>query len=144
MTFGAIFRGGPKWHFSDFKLHFWGFGVPGLCRGAGRLQPQELFLECSVRAPKFRESLRPFFGLVCRFASRFANFGCLQEFGVCVFWKIHKNPPNLRIAPIFVNSPCVFFSGNHTHTHTEFTKKTKFTDRLANRPFFGLVCRVDS
>ena len=24
--------------FSDFKMHFWGFGVSGLCRGPGRLQ----------------------------------------------------------------------------------------------------------
>ena len=22
----------------DAKMHFWGFGVPGLCRGTGRLQ----------------------------------------------------------------------------------------------------------
>ena len=35
---GHFFPGGPKWHFSDFKMHFWGFGVPGLCRGTGRLQ----------------------------------------------------------------------------------------------------------
>ena len=27
-----------KWHFSDFIMHFWGFGVPGLCMGAGHLQ----------------------------------------------------------------------------------------------------------
>ena len=38
IDFGAIFLWGPKWHFSDFKIHFWGFGVLGLCRGTGRLQ----------------------------------------------------------------------------------------------------------
>ena len=35
---GPFFRGGRKRHFSYFKMHFWGFGVPGLCRGTGRLQ----------------------------------------------------------------------------------------------------------
>ena len=32
----AIFRGGPKWHSSDLeKMHFGGFGVPGLCSRSG-------------------------------------------------------------------------------------------------------------
>ena len=31
LSFGAISPGGPKWHFSDFRMRFWGFGVPGLC-----------------------------------------------------------------------------------------------------------------
>ena len=45
MTFRAIFPrrgGGAKWQFSNFKMHFWGFGVPGLGRDrtiATRLQP---------------------------------------------------------------------------------------------------------
>ena len=43
MTCGAIFfrgGGGPKWHFSDFKMHFWGFGVPGLrCRSGAFATP---------------------------------------------------------------------------------------------------------
>ena len=38
LTFGAIISGGPKWHFSDFKMHFWGFGFPGLCSRSGRVQ----------------------------------------------------------------------------------------------------------
>ena len=37
LTFGAIFPGGPKWHFSDFKMHYWGVEVPGLCRATERL-----------------------------------------------------------------------------------------------------------
>ena len=36
--FWAHFPGGLKWHFSDFKMHFGGFGVSGLCRGTRRLQ----------------------------------------------------------------------------------------------------------
>ena len=32
IDFWVIFSGGPKRHFSDFKMHFCGFGVPGLCR----------------------------------------------------------------------------------------------------------------
>ena len=35
LTFGAIFLGGPKWHFSDFKMHLSGFrgsvGGSGVC-----------------------------------------------------------------------------------------------------------------
>ena len=44
MTFGAIFPGGLKWHFSDFRMHFWGFGVSGLCRGTGRLQLYSVYI----------------------------------------------------------------------------------------------------
>ena len=29
---------GPKWHFSDFQMHVWGFGIPGLCRGTRRMR----------------------------------------------------------------------------------------------------------
>ena len=34
----TLFLGGPTWHLSDFKMHFWGFWVSGLCRGSARLQ----------------------------------------------------------------------------------------------------------
>ena len=33
MTSGALFLGVENGNFADFKMHFWGFGVPGLCRG---------------------------------------------------------------------------------------------------------------
>ena len=36
--------------FSDFKMHFWGFGVPGLCRETGRLQPFELIFKNNLDA----------------------------------------------------------------------------------------------
>ena len=42
IDFLGHFSGGLKWHFLDFKMHFWGFGVPGLCRGTGRLQDKDL------------------------------------------------------------------------------------------------------
>ena len=42
IDFEATFPGGggPKWHFSDFKLRFSSFGVPALCSRPGRLQFQ--------------------------------------------------------------------------------------------------------
>ena len=51
---------------------------------------------------------------------------------------IHKNPPNSRTALIFVNSPC--FCGKSTPNSR---KHPNIMNRLANRPFFGLVCRRD-
>ena len=39
IDFWAHFSGGVEnGIFSDFKMHFWGFGVPGLCSRSGRLQ----------------------------------------------------------------------------------------------------------
>ena len=35
IDFWGQFSGAPKWHFSDFKMHFWGFGVPGSVGGPG-------------------------------------------------------------------------------------------------------------
>ena len=50
LTLGPSFGGGgSRWHFSDFKMHFWGFGVPGLCRGTGRLQRYRCRPELSER-----------------------------------------------------------------------------------------------
>ena len=37
IDFSGHFSGAPKWYFSDLKMHFWGFGVPGLCSKPGRL-----------------------------------------------------------------------------------------------------------
>ena len=51
LTFGVIFSGGPKWHFSDFKMRFWGFGVPGLSvAGRGVCK----FIDIYQPAPKCR------------------------------------------------------------------------------------------
>ena len=38
VDFRPILSRGPKWHISDFKMHFWGFGGLGLCSRSGRLQ----------------------------------------------------------------------------------------------------------
>ena len=79
MTFGPIFRGVRKWHFSDFKMHFWGFGVPGLCSTSGRLQVQRLWgpLEASEFDPSFQqfgggpgEALQ---GPLCSFSTEWEN-----------------------------------------------------------------------
>ena len=54
---------GAKWHFSDFKMHFWGFGVPGLCGGTGRLQKFEsncfgsAYSYCAALPPRDRADL---------------------------------------------------------------------------------------
>ena len=37
IDFWGHFSGGPKCHFSNLKMHFWGSRVSGLCRGTGRL-----------------------------------------------------------------------------------------------------------
>ena len=38
IDFSGRFPGGSKMAFFGLLMHFWGFGVPGLCRGTGRLQ----------------------------------------------------------------------------------------------------------
>ena len=50
---GPSFGGCPRWHFSDFKMHFWGFGVPGLCRGTGLRQDMQMtgFIVTGFRCP---------------------------------------------------------------------------------------------
>ena len=45
--------GGPKWHSSDFKMHFWGFQASGLCRNPGQVC-------CAWQAT--REMVRHFMG----------------------------------------------------------------------------------
>ena len=45
----AIFLGGPKWDFSDFTMHFWGFGFPGVSRGTGRFQSMRQSTEQALR-----------------------------------------------------------------------------------------------
>ena len=47
IDFWGIFPGGLKWHFSDFKMHFWGFGVSGLCR------EDWVFARCEVKWGRF-------------------------------------------------------------------------------------------
>ena len=78
--------------------------------------------------------------------ARFANLGCFCEFGVFLLKKKarrirkNKNQIRARTALIFVNSP-FFFRGKNTPSSQ---KHPKFANRLANRPFFGLVCQGDS
>ena len=48
--FTAIFSGGPKWHFSDFKLRFWGFGVIfGVSGFRGSVASQGVCKLCSYK-----------------------------------------------------------------------------------------------
>ena len=62
IDFWGHFSGGRKWHFSDFNMPFWGFGVPGLCWGTGRLQSMEEThgLHALIESPAFpRAPLTP-------------------------------------------------------------------------------------
>ena len=51
IDFWGPFSRGPQWHFSDLKMRFWGFGVPGLCSGSGRLQAKVVTTLTSKLSP---------------------------------------------------------------------------------------------
>ena len=137
IDFSGHVPGDPKWHLLDFKMPFGGFGVPGLCRGTGRLQGWAIFaflLEGAIDPARlFCQSL-DMCGLcldvsnAVRGSQRFESPSVRSDFPVLPFLVFFGIPCFFFLRGI----PCFFLS-----VFPSFSKDFRGSAGIRNPCFFG-------